>query len=100
MSLSAKARTLAAEILFEMDIEEYFEEDIKIKIKDEFKYDIKHVKVEVKPEIGEYFEKDVKNEVNGEYFEADVKINPLTTVIGIFLPPAGLYHKIDIYNCF
>ena len=27
-------------------------------------------------------------------------LNPLTTVIGIFLPPAGLYHKIDIYNCF
>ena len=44
-----------------MDIEEYFEEDVKIKIKDEFKYDIKHVKVEVKPETGEYFEKDVKN---------------------------------------
>ena len=32
--------------------------------------------------------------------ELTYHINPLTTVIGIFLPPAGLYHKIDIYNCF
>ena len=50
---------------------EYFEEDVKIDIKDIFKYDIK---VELKTEIGECFEREFKNKVKREYFEEDVKI--------------------------
>ena len=41
-----------------MDKEEYFEDDVKIEMKDELNYD---TKVEVKRESGEYFEEEVKN---------------------------------------
>ena len=55
---------------FAMDTWEYYEEDVTIEIKDEFK----NVKVELKPDIGENIKNNDKNELKDEYFEEDVKI--------------------------